>query len=91
MKKEFKGTQGLWKPEYVSGVCIGVGATIIKGFTAMIVNTILPNTDEEYAEQEPNIKADMNLIAAAPKHSPPLLKRREKNVQNVHHLIIINL
>ncbi|MFR3694956.1 MAG: hypothetical protein ACLTW0_02080 [Alistipes ihumii] len=66
MKTEFKGTPGPWKPDYISGVCVGVGRQIQPGYIQMIVNTILPETDEEYRKQRMEIESNVRLIAAAP-------------------------
>ena len=64
-------TKGLSKDkyslQYVSGVCIGVGKEDrkIKGYCEMICNSILPETDKEYAKQKKQIIRDMQIIADA--------------------------
>ena len=64
---EFKGTKGKWSPAYISGCCIGVESdTTIPGYTQMVVNTILPDTDKEYKKEKTEIEANATLIAAAP-------------------------
>jgi len=63
--KEFKGTKTELEPKFVSGVCIGIGT--VGAFTMMTANTILPDTDEEYAEQKEDIESNMKLYASAPK------------------------
>lgn len=52
--------------QYVSGVCIGVGKTTdVKGYVVMICNSILPETDAEYAKEKKEIIANMQIIADA--------------------------
>lgn len=72
-----KHTPGPWAKSYIGKVCIGVGAKSVSArgvYTEMVCNTILPETDAEYAKQKDQIEADMSLIAAAPE----LLEALEK-------------
>jgi hypothetical protein len=62
---EFKHTPGQWYPSYHGTICVGVQNTP-DGFTQMICNSILPETDEEYEKQRDEIEANMKLIASAP-------------------------
>lgn len=59
-------TKGEWELQYVSGVCIGVGTELTDHYFQMIVNTILPDNDEDYETQSKEIEANAKLIAAAP-------------------------
>lgn len=61
-----KHTQGPWNPIIISGVCASVGATIDGGYSEIIVDMILPDTDAEYEAQKSTIEANAKLIAAAP-------------------------
>ena len=72
--KEFKGTKSELELKFVSGVCIGIGT--IGAFTMMTANTILPDTDEEYAEQKEEIESNMKLYASAPKLLDALILAR---------------
>lgn len=55
-----------FKLQFVSGVCIGVGKTTdVPGYVEMICNTILPETDEEYAKEKKKIIGYMKTIAEA--------------------------
>jgi hypothetical protein len=58
-------TKGPWYPSFHANICIGVQNSP-DGFTQMICNSILPNTDEEYEKERIEIEANMKLIAAAP-------------------------
>lgn len=62
----FKGTSGKWQVSIVSGICIGIETEIEPGYSQMIVNTILPDTDRAYAKEKKEILANAHLIAAAP-------------------------
>ncbi len=64
--KDFKGTKGKHKLQFVSGVCIGIGVELEPNYTQMIANTILPDTDKEYAKQKEEIEANMQLYTSAP-------------------------
>ena len=75
MEKKLKFTKGDWQPVYKhykkepKTICIGVGIIEkINGgeYTAMICDSLLPDTDEEYIEQREQIEANMKLIAAGP-------------------------
>lgn len=64
-----KHTSGDWEPIYSHGVCIGVGAVEKMKFgnnTTMVLNSILPDTDQEYLKERDEIEANMKLCAAAP-------------------------
>lgn len=63
---KFTGTQGDWKIHRISGCIMGVGVELQPGFTQMVCESLLPDTDEEYEKIEPQILADMSLISAAP-------------------------
>ena len=64
--KEFKGTKGDLKLQYVSGVCIGIGVELSDHYFQITCNSILPETDEEYTKEKEEIEANMTLYAAAP-------------------------
>lgn len=66
MKNKFKGTPGPWVSVRMSRVCIGVGKKHQAGYSQMIVNMILPETDEDYRRERPEIESNARLIAAAP-------------------------
>lgn len=63
--KKMKHTPGPWYPSFHAGICIGVQNSP-DGFTQMICNSILPETDDMYEKWGEQIEADMKLIAAAP-------------------------
>ena len=63
---KFTGTQGNWKTHRISGCIMGIGVESQPGFTQMVCESLLPDTDEEYEKIEPQILADMSLISAAP-------------------------
>lgn len=60
---EFKGTKEELELQYVSGVCIGIGT--IGSYSQITANSILPDTDEEYAKEKTEIEANMKLYAAS--------------------------
>lgn len=62
--EKFKGTPGPLEPKFISGVCMGVGTP--GDYCLMTCNTILPDTDAEYEDEEEVIKANMQLYASAP-------------------------
>lgn len=66
MKKILK-KKGLFKLEFVGPICIGVGKADpnIKGYSEMICNTILPETDEQYEKEKEQILEYMNIICYA--------------------------
>ena len=61
-------TKGKWIKIYVNGVCIGVGAQDkeFADYQEVICNSILPDTDEEYALYQSNIEDNMAVISKAP-------------------------
>lgn len=62
-----KHTPGPWKVVNHGSICIGVGCyTKLKNYSRMIVNTILPETDEKYELEKAELEANARLIAAAP-------------------------
>lgn len=61
-----KFTPGPWKPLFVSGICVGIGTDSEYGYSKVIMNTILPESDLEYEEQKCVIEANAKVIAAAP-------------------------
>lgn len=61
-----KYTKGKWQKIYSHNVCIGVAIKTDINYYQMICNSILPDTDGDYAVQKPNIEADMTLISKAP-------------------------
>lgn len=63
---ENKHTPGPWQPVYISGVCTSIGNTDGDGYYELVADMILPETDEEYAEQKETIEANAKLMAAAP-------------------------
>lgn len=64
MEKKF--TPGEWQLSFVHGFCIGVEVELQPQYSQVIVNTILPDTDEEYEKEKTEILANASLIAAAP-------------------------
>ena len=63
---KFKGTPGPWEPAYMGGVCIGIRKKHQAGYSQMVLNTILPETDEAYEREKEEIEANARLGAAAP-------------------------
>lgn len=69
-----KHTPGPWKlvtlnyPQPPREVIIGVGVgdEIVDGYSTVLFNTVLPDTDDEYIDEHEQIKANARLIAAAP-------------------------
>lgn len=68
-------TKGNWEPIFTyykknpKRICIGVGINSeIKGgtYTEFICNSILPDSDEKYINQQNEIESNMILMAAAP-------------------------
>jgi hypothetical protein len=69
-------TKGKWEPIFKhykkepKRICTGVGINYnVKGrgtYTVFICNSLLPETDEEYIDEQVEIEANMKLIAAAP-------------------------
>lgn len=55
-----------WQPAFVGPVCIGIEAVISEHdggtYSKVILNSILPDTDEEYEEQKVEIEGVVNLI-----------------------------
>lgn len=62
--EEFRGTKGILKLQFVSGVCIGIGTE--GNYSQMTANSILPDTDEDYAKEKEEIEANMKLYASSP-------------------------
>lgn len=64
-----KHTPGPWQLAFIKGdidICIGVQTIPENGYSQMIVNTILPNTDKEYLKEREELEANAKLISAAP-------------------------
>lgn len=60
MKKKPK-----WELSFSRGICIGIEEVISRRsgkYSKMVLNTILPETDEEYEEQKKDIEGTMQLI-----------------------------
>lgn len=66
MIKNWKGTKGKWELDIISGIIIGVKSKIEDSYYERIVDTILPDTDEEYEKERETIKANALLISKAP-------------------------
>jgi hypothetical protein len=61
---EFKGTKGPLERKYVTGVCFGIGT--VGNFSQITANSILPETDKQYAKEKTEIEANMLLYSKAP-------------------------
>ncbi len=70
--KKFKGTEGEWFINYVSGIPIGVNAIIEElaagtgTYSKNIVEPILPDDDESWENEKEETTANLKLISAAP-------------------------
>lgn len=67
-------------------ICTGVGIKSDMGFGAyftMICDMVLPDSDKEYIEQHEEIKANAELIAAAPE----TLKQRDEFLEALKHVV----
>jgi hypothetical protein len=77
--KEFKGTKGEWFISYIGGIPIGVHSKIeirTDGiYSQTIVETLLPDSDEDWEKEEEETTANLKLIAAAPELLEACLKR----------------
>ena len=55
-----------WQLSMVSGVCIGIETVIAESkegtYSRIILNTILPDTDEQYAKEKKEIEGVMKYI-----------------------------
>lgn len=55
-----------WQLSFVSGICIGIEEVIENSkfgmYSHVVLNTILPDTDEDYDEQKKEIEDRMKLI-----------------------------
>jgi len=62
---KFKGTKGELEMKFMQGgICIGIGT--VGDYCQITANSILPESDEEYAKEKEEIEANMQLYAAAP-------------------------
>jgi len=77
-----KHTKGQWRPQYISGVCMGVGSEIETNYFQIICNTILPEADEEYKKEKEEIEANAKLIAAAPELLENLIRCVDRLEEN---------
>jgi hypothetical protein len=69
---EFKGTKGPLERKYVTGVCFGIGT--VGNFSQITANSILPETDKQYAKEKTEIEANMLLYSKAPEMLEMLVK-----------------
>lgn len=63
---KFKRTPGPWVLARMGGNCIGIVKKYQAGYSQMIGNTALPETDEVYKNKKTEIESNARLIAAAP-------------------------
>jgi len=62
---KFKGTKGVLEMKFMpGGICIGIGT--VGDYCQITANSILPESDEEYAKEKEELEANMQLYAAAP-------------------------
>ena len=63
--RKFKGTPGKLEIKFMQGgICIGIGT--VGDYCQITANSILPETDEEYAKEKKELEANMRLYAASP-------------------------
>ena len=61
----WKGTPGKLEIKFMPGdICIGIGT--VGDYCQITANSILPESDEEYAKEKEELEANMRLYAAAP-------------------------
>ena len=61
----WKGTKGVLEMKFMpGGICIGIGT--VGDYCQITANSILPNSDEEYAKEKEELESNMQLYAAAP-------------------------
>jgi hypothetical protein len=51
-----------WQLSMIRGVCIGIEVVIQDGYSRVILNTILPDTDKEYKKDKKDIEGLMQYI-----------------------------
>ena len=62
---KFKGTKGELEMKFMpGGICIGIGT--VGDYCQITANSILPESDEEYAKEKEELEANMQLYASAP-------------------------
>jgi len=62
---KFKGTKGELEMKFMQGgICIGIGT--VGDYCQITANSILPESDEEYAKEKEELEANMRLYATAP-------------------------
>ena len=62
---KFKGTKGELEMKFMQGgICIGIGT--VGDYCQITANSILPESDEEYAKEKEELEANMQLYATAP-------------------------
>ena len=62
---KFKGTKGELEMKFMQGgICIGIGT--VGDYCQITANSILPESDEEYAKEKEELEANMQLYASAP-------------------------
>lgn len=63
MSREIKDLiSSKWQLSFVSGVCIGIEINKGGGYSRILLNTILPDTDEQYAKDKKEIEGLMKYI-----------------------------
>ena len=61
----WKGTKGVLEMKFMpGGICIGIGT--VGDYCQITANSILPESDEEYAKEKEELEANMQLYASAP-------------------------
>jgi hypothetical protein len=53
---------GKWQPSFVGKICIGIEKEISSGYSRVLLNTILPDTDKEYKKQKEEIEGLVKYI-----------------------------
>lgn len=51
-----------WKLSFVSEICIGIEVQMSEGYSMVLLNTILPDTDKAYKKLKPDIEGLMRHI-----------------------------
>ena len=73
----WKGTKGVLEMKFMpGGICIGIGT--VGDYCQITANSILPNSDEEYAKEKEELEANMRLYATAPKLLAACFMAREE-------------
>ena len=74
----WKGTPGKLEIKFMPGdICIGIGT--VGDYCQITANSILPESDEEYAKEKEELEANMRLYAAAPELLEALMSIENDN------------